>query len=350
MSTRLRSRSGFTLIELLVVIAIIAVLIGLLLPAVQKVREASARVKCMNNLKQIGIALNAYHEAFGHLPPGMARFSFMDQYGTATGNYNATYWSYFILPYIEQANLYQSIPFVQFPNWTTGNYLLAVQTQLSIFRCPSTTDDLTYTTTTSDGKTIPNRFAISYALNGSGSLGNPASPQGAPECPLYMDDGAWQPTGGFNGWGVYTDTKYRRDGAFFQNSMTRFDQVTDGTSNTVAAGERVRLITNPALYPENEYRNGGEYGTWAIGTMWAENHIEAATGSIGIPLNYNPQTTRYVRFAASNTAGAFSSRHAGGGVNFLLLDGSVRLFNPSIADSVRLALGTISGGETFVMP
>src|SRR5439155_7548754 len=112
---------------------------------------------------------------------------------------------------------------------------------LAIYRCPSTTDELAYTTTS--GGTIVSRFAISYALNGSGSIGNPASPSGAGECMLHMDDGTWQPTGGFNGWGIYTGTAYRRDGAFFQNSTTRLAHVTDGTSYTVAGGERVRLIT-----------------------------------------------------------------------------------------------------------
>jgi len=335
------------LIELLVVIAIIAVLIGLLVPAVQQVREAANRAQCQNNLKQIGLALHDYHGVYKHLPPGMARYSEEDQYGTATGQYNATYWSYFLLPYLEQEPLFNSIPFVQFPNWTAGNYLAAVQTQLPVFRCPSTTDLLAYTTTS--GGTIPNRAAISYALNGSGSIGNPASLLGAPECPLYMDDGAWTQTGGFNGWGEYTDTPFRRDGAFYQNSMIRLSQVTDGTSNTVAGGERVRLITNPALYPENEYGHGDEYGTWALGTMWAENHMEAATGSIGIPFNYNPQTTTYIRFAASNTAGAFSSRHGGHGVNFVFLDGSVRYLASDTSDILRLALGTIHGGETATL-
>jgi hypothetical protein len=221
---------------------------------------------------------------------------------------------------------------------------------VSIFRCPSTTDQLTYTTVTSDGKTIPNRYAISYAVNGSGSIGNPGANPGSAENPLYMDDGAVSLTGGFNNWCHYTDTPYRRDGAFYQNSKVRFEMITDGLSNTMAAGERVRLINNPAWYPENEYGNGAEYGTWFVGTMWAENHIEAATGSIGIPLNYNTQTTGYVRFEASKTAGAFSSKHTSGNVNILLMDGSVRSIAASTPDNVRLALGTIAGGETAPLP
>src|SRR6476646_4438678 len=103
-------RSGFTLIELLVVIAIIAILIGLLVPAVQKVRDAANMSTCQNNLHQIGIALQTYHDVKKCLPPGLARISYTDQYGTATGQYNATFWSYFLLPYLEQEPLYNSIP------------------------------------------------------------------------------------------------------------------------------------------------------------------------------------------------------------------------------------------------
>src|ERR1700735_2761116 len=92
---------GFTLIELLVVIAIIAILMALLVPAVQKVRAAAAVTQCRNNMKQIGIALHNYHSAKRAFPPGLARISEMDQYGSS-GPYNATYWSYFLLPYLEQ--------------------------------------------------------------------------------------------------------------------------------------------------------------------------------------------------------------------------------------------------------
>src|SRR5689334_1269319 len=104
MLTYLRRRPGFTLIELLVVIAIIAILIALLVPAVQKVREAAARTQCANNLKQIGLSLHAYHDVRKYLPPGMARFDHADD----GGPYTATFWSYFILPYIDQTPLYNS--------------------------------------------------------------------------------------------------------------------------------------------------------------------------------------------------------------------------------------------------
>src|ERR1700732_586531 len=109
---RIRYRRGaFTLIELLVVIAIIAVLIALLLPAVQKVREAAARVKCQNNLHQLGIAMHAYSDANGFLPPGIARVNPREQIAPAY------FWSYFIAPYIEQQTLFNDAPLVPNPTW-----------------------------------------------------------------------------------------------------------------------------------------------------------------------------------------------------------------------------------------
>jgi prepilin-type N-terminal cleavage/methylation domain-containing protein len=330
-------RPGFTLIELLVVIAIIAILIALLVPAVQKVRAAAARTQCTNNLKQIGLALHGYHDVNKTFPPGMARFDHTDD----GGPYNATFWSYFILPYIDQTPLFTSIPFLPQPDWTTGNYLLAVQAPLAVFRCPATSDQTAYNTTT--GGTIINRFPISYAAVTSGSIGNPGSPLGSGECMLHNDDGAWTPGLGFKSWGQYTDTTYRRDGAFYQNSMVKMVQVTDGTSNTVGVGERFRAITDPTLYPEGQ----DEYGTWSMGTNDCENHMEAALGSIGIPLNYVGVTsaTGYQRFPSSNTAGCFSSKHPGNGVLFVFLDGHVDFLSTNTSDATRLALGTIYGGE-----
>src|SRR5262245_8023291 len=144
-----RRRSGFTLIELLVVIAIIAILIGLLLPAVQKVREAAARMKCTNNLKQIALALHGYHDARQTFPYGKGP----DYRATVPGAPVYARWSVHsqLLPYIEQDNLYKSIdfnfppetpgmggvtPFM--PAYTPGNVnATACRTAVSIFLCPS---------------------------------------------------------------------------------------------------------------------------------------------------------------------------------------------------------------------
>src|SRR5215472_8389075 len=125
---RSRVRQGFTLIELLVVIAIIAILIGLLLPAVQKVRAAAARAKCSNNLKQLGLACHNFHDVNGHLPPGVLTTA-------ATGVRDDSWaWGTLILPYVEQGNLYNLLnPILNPPNRAPGSGNPLTQTPVAVF-------------------------------------------------------------------------------------------------------------------------------------------------------------------------------------------------------------------------
>jgi hypothetical protein len=113
----------------------------------------------------------------------------------------------------------------------------------------------------------------------------------------------------------------------------------------------VTAITAPTLFPESlTYNTGDEYGIRTLGTLWAENHAENAYSSIGIPFNYNTRPTKYNRFTASTIGGAFSSNHATNCVGCVFLDGSVRFLDTNTADQVRLAIGTMRGGEVAGLP
>lgn len=190
------NRFGFTLIELLVVIAIIAVLMGLLIPAVQKVREAAARTQCRNNLKQVGLALHGYHDTAKKFPPGYN--SAFDASGKDTGP--GWGWAAYILDYVEQSPLRKTISF----NLDLGhaNNATARNTKIAIFLCPS---DDTIGTFTPDGGT----YTLAHA-NYVGIFGN---------FDIEDDPG--------NGNGI-----------FYRNSQVKIAHITDGTSNTLMVGER----------------------------------------------------------------------------------------------------------------
>lgn len=193
-------RRAFTLIELLVVIAIISVLIGLLVPAVQKVREAAARLQCKNNLKQIGLGLHSYHDRTGSFPPG-----YVSQVGRSGEDLGPGWgWAAFLLPDVEQDNLHRQITFPL--DIRHANNAFARMHSLKVFQCPSDMAVNTFSVMTEDGQPIVEVAHGNYI----GCFGN-----------NEMED---NPGAG--------------NGAFFRNSRIRIGDITDGTSNTLMVGER----------------------------------------------------------------------------------------------------------------
>src|SRR5580765_8499297 len=144
-----KRRSAFTLIELLVVIAIIAILIALLVPAVQKVREAAARTQCINNLKNIGLALHGYHDSKKALPPGAAND--VAPFGIAGGNMWGSSWKVYILPHIEQSSIFNKWVFDAHSGYIAPNVNLVNNLTLAVYRCPSTTLPMFYSASYNNG-------------------------------------------------------------------------------------------------------------------------------------------------------------------------------------------------------
>src|SRR5438270_7717632 len=221
MMTRNRAhppRRGFTLIELLVVIAIIAIRIGLLLPAVQKVREAAARARCANNLKQIGLALHAYHDARQQFPSGYVDGN-TNSASTPDNDVGPGWgWAAFLLPHLEQENVYKQINFSQ--GIGTGSNTAVSQLSLKVYLCPADAYQQNFTV-------WPTNIVVAHSsyvgCNGweecfNGAGGDPQGGSGT--------DGL---SGGYGLAGV---------GLFYRNSRTRIANVTDGLSNTIFVGER----------------------------------------------------------------------------------------------------------------
>jgi prepilin-type N-terminal cleavage/methylation domain-containing protein/prepilin-type processing-associated H-X9-DG protein len=336
-----RSRRGFTLVELLVVIAIIAVLIGLLLPAVQKVRESAARLKCQNNLKQIGLACHNYHDVYQSLPPGKNH--------SYAGAAAYARWSHLsaLLPYVEQDNLYKSIDFtfapetpgmagvIHFmPPWQNPNRENAAQcrTLVPFFLCPS------------DINPPPDWPGENNYL---GNLGAQTLCDLSEQLPSTID-----PTATPNG-------------IFYFLSHVRLVDITDGTTNTALFSEKLRGDGNPnpqtdmfsmpnpttmpladaALLECNNLNpltatplTSKQGASWVMGEMCCSTYNHVATP--------NTRTCAGIGFPGNMANMAMvvppSSRHTGG-VNVLLCDGSVRFVFDGISLPTWRALGTRNG-------
>jgi prepilin-type N-terminal cleavage/methylation domain-containing protein len=331
------TRRAFTLIELLVVIAIIAVLIGLLLPAVQKVREAANRLKCGNNLKQIGLAIHNYESSHGVYPPAMYHMP-----GTVFQSNNGS-WSIHgrILPYIEQANAYVRVNLEV--AWDAQGNTGVPTTKIPIYVCPSEINDRVRT---NNGTAYV--YPQTYGFN-------------------------------FGTWFVYDPRDGRGgDGMFFPNSRLSIGSIQDGTSHTLCAAE-VRAFTpyvrntpdpgpNPpaspaaveALAAGGQLKLGPDTNDNTGHTEWPDGRVHHSGFTTTFPPNTAVPFTYQGRpydidfnarqegsHATQRTYAAITSRsyHAGGIVNVVLMDGSVRSVTREVAFPVWRALGTRQGGE-----
>ncbi|MEZ5941031.1 MAG: DUF1559 domain-containing protein [Planctomycetaceae bacterium] len=314
-----RRRRGFTLIELLVVIAIIAVLIALLLPAVQQAREAARRAQCKNNLKQIGLALHNYHDAYNAFPPG----------GTyQAGVTNPAGWSVQarLLPYVDQANLQNLIDFSQ----GYGTQPQVTRTRVGLFICPSEINDVMHE---------DNYWPCTYGAN-------------------YGEWFIWNPANGQRGSGV-----------FGPNARTGMRDLVDGSSNTLGFAEVKSAqyylrdsgpLTNPPL-PASPAAVSG-----LGGTLKSSGHMEwvdARANQAAFTTTFTPNTfcphddggierdvdwinVREGNSATDATYSVITSRsYHVGMVHALLMDGSARSFSENIDLNLWRALGTRQGGE-----
>ncbi|MBA4191791.1 MAG: hypothetical protein C0467_27750 [Planctomycetaceae bacterium] len=300
-------RIAFTLIELLVVIAIIAVLIGLLLPAVQKVRAAAARTKCSNNLKQIALAVHGYHDAKNRFPENTLAGA-GGPYGPQT---KAWSWLARILPYTEQNSLYQQTSDLARTLYDAQN---VVVTPVKLFLCPSDTAGSPRSDAADLG--VWNPPFIDAA---------PTNYKGVSGANWGWGDPKWKNLGVNGSW----DGLNQGDGVFYRvdwQAPKGFQAISDGTSNTFLIGESLPDFTH-----------------WFA---WAYANSSSATCAIPPNVPFPPDDDYAWNWEYSTT---FRSRHSGG-LNFALADGSVRF----IADNVDLktyrALATIRGGEIVTLP
>jgi prepilin-type N-terminal cleavage/methylation domain-containing protein/prepilin-type processing-associated H-X9-DG protein len=323
-------REAFTLIELLVVIAIIAVLMGLLLPAVQKVRQSSNLVQCKNNLKQIGIALHAYHDVNGFFPPGYVDGN-SDPSSTPDNDVGPGWgWASFLLPYIEQDNVYNQINFKQ--GVGIGNNIEISQQPLKVFQCPS--DPLQDTFDVYDS-TFTNPIAT---VAHSNYVGN----NGWEEC---FNNAGGNAQGAGND-GLSGGLGQSGNGFFWRNSRTRIGDVTDGLSNTIMVGER---SSNHSPSTWTGAVTGGRCPAWMAGQI-------PYTPPPG-PAYDNADFDEALVLAHGNAShlpsadlpiwdpDTFYSLHTPRGANFLFGDGSVHFLMNGINGITYQALCTIAGGE-----
>ena len=336
MPHRPRPRRGFTLIELLVVISIIAILIGLLLPAVQKVREAAARAKCQNNLKQIGLAIHNYHDAVGEFPyarpirsgdKSVAGAGNATNAGTAAQMYPTNpdsfgSWQVRILPYLEQEAVQRIVNgMTTDPTYTAARANMR-RNPLSGFQCPSDP-------------------------NGSQSMPSGTDPVFLSGYLAVCGNDDWNESGG---WGSNA-----RNGLFavytFSRSPTkrpvRMASVSDGTSNSLAVGERpVNLMPGLTAVQGSGWLYATDFETMLA--VPSNDDVYGRATDRGSPACPRPSTFRNDTVNGRCAHTHFWSVHTGG-ANWAMADGGVRFFPYSAVDAI-VQMASINGGEVVAQP
>jgi prepilin-type N-terminal cleavage/methylation domain-containing protein len=342
-----RNRRGFTLIELLVVIAIIAVLVGLLLPAVQKVREAAARMSCSNNLKQIGLAFHNLHDAQGYWPPWAADFATAPDPANAFGPQTQGHSPFtYLLPYIEQGNIMQGSVNLGFSVIDQANLIIPWGTvpvgqggsvNIKTYLCPSAP------TRTVDYQP--------YFTQQTGKNPGPLVLGATDYAAIRGIDGAFvtacaplSPSGNVGALGVVSTTGkgVLASGGGLTSGKVKITDITDGTSNTLLIGEDAGRQQVYAFSTPVQPNSPGLAG-WTLNAAWADYNTYitvSAYGSDGIT-----KGTGCNAIGASNNNSFYSFHTAG--VNALRCDGSVSFMPNSTAASVVGALVSKSGGEVF---
>jgi prepilin-type N-terminal cleavage/methylation domain-containing protein/prepilin-type processing-associated H-X9-DG protein len=354
MKTNSQNRSAFTLVELLVVIAIIGILIGMLLPAVQQVREAARRTQCLNNMKQITLACHNYESAFMHFPPGC-------NWDNGSGNKKRNdqisgderiAWSVYLLPYIEQAPLHQAFQSAT-ANWTlewesalmpaTGTATLGAPCASAVipaYICPSDSGGETNPRLTPTALAAEAGKSCYVAIAGAGNLSS--------DDPVILNYVT-------SAMDAFNDPAFSQIwGVFGKNSKTGIGQISDGTSNCIIFGERCYRGYEESGRPSPQDANlGAVWGGVTNSNSEYPRAPEAGNKSVSKDWSvfghmYSESASNWSINGWDTPRGIASSYHAGG-ANVSLGDGSVRFVSENLnvgilADLVRMSDGNVVSG------